>query len=319
MIEFENVSKFFQGEAAVSDLTLNIKEGEFTVLIGTSGSGKSTTLKMINRLVEHDTGRIRFAGEEIRNFDAKVLRRRMGYAIQSIGLFPHWSVAQNIATVPQLLKWPKARISARIDELLALLGLEAEQFRDRYPHQLSGGQQQRVGVARALAADPEVLLMDEPFGALDPVTRGALQQEIIRIHQLLGRTIVLVTHDIDEALTLADRIVLMDGGKVVQQGTPLELLTHPATDFVRDFFGRSESGVRLLSLRHVADRVRTQERLEGEPIGETITLREALSLFVDRQCQQLPVVNEQGEPCGVLHFSDLVRGEELRGENAPVT
>ncbi len=319
MIEFENVSKFFQGEPAVSDLSLNIKEGEFTVLIGTSGSGKSTTLKMINRLVEHDTGRIRFAGEEIRNFDAKVLRRRMGYAIQSIGLFPHWSVAQNIATVPQLLKWPKARISARIDELLALLGLEAEQFRDRYPHQLSGGQQQRVGVARALAADPEVLLMDEPFGALDPVTRGALQQEIIRIHQLLGRTIVLVTHDIDEALTLADRIVLMDGGRVVQQGTPLELLTHPATDFVRDFFGRSESGVRLLSLRQVADRVRTQERLEGEPISETITLREALSLFVDRQCQQLAVVNQQGEPCGVLHFSDLVRGEELRGENAPVT
>lgn len=319
MIEFENVSKFFQGEAAVSDLTLNIKEGEFTVLIGTSGSGKSTTLKMINRLVEHDTGCIRFAGEEIRSFDAKVLRRRMGYAIQSIGLFPHWSVAQNIATVPQLLKWPKARISARIDELLALLGLEAEQFRNRYPHQLSGGQQQRVGVARALAADPEVLLMDEPFGALDPVTRGALQQEIIRIHQLLGRTIVLVTHDIDEALTLADRIVLMDGGKVVQQGTPLELLTHPATDFVRDFFGRSESGVRLLSLRQVADRVRIQERLEGEPISETITLREALSLFVDRQCQQLPVVNQRGEPCGVLHFSDLVRGEELRGENAPVT
>lgn len=314
MIEFENVSKFFQGEAAVSDLSLNIKEGQFTVLIGTSGSGKSTTLKMINRLVEHDTGRIRFAGEEIRNFDAKTLRRRMGYAIQSIGLFPHWNVAQNIATVPQLLKWPKARINARIDELLDLLGLEAAQFRDRYPHQLSGGQQQRVGVARALAADPEVLLMDEPFGALDPVTRGALQQEIIRIHQLLGRTIVLVTHDIDEALTLADRIVLMDNGKVIQQGTPLELLTRPATDFVRDFFGRSELGVRLLSLRHVADRVRTHERLDGEPISESVTLREALSLFVHRQCQRLPVVNQHGEPCGVLHFSDLVEGE-----NAPAT
>lgn len=314
MIEFENVSKFFQGEAAVSDLSLNIKEGQFTVLIGTSGSGKSTTLKMINRLVEHDTGRIRFAGEEIRNFDAKTLRRRMGYAIQSIGLFPHWNVTQNIATVPQLLKWPKARINARIDELLDLLGLEAAQFRDRYPHQLSGGQQQRVGVARALAADPEVLLMDEPFGALDPVTRGALQQEIIRIHQLLGRTIVLVTHDIDEALTLADRIVLMDNGQVIQQGTPLELLTRPATDFVRDFFGRSELGVRLLSLRHVADRVRTHERIEGEPISESVTLREALSLFVHRQCRQLPVVNQHGEPCGVLHFSDLVEGE-----NAPAT
>lgn len=309
MIEFDHVSKYFQGEAAVKDLSLNIREGEFTVLIGTSGSGKSTTLKMINRLVEHDEGRIRFAGEEIRNFDAKALRRRMGYAIQSIGLFPHWSVAQNIATVPQLLKWPKARINARIDELLDLLGLEATQFRDRYPHQLSGGQQQRVGVARALAADPEVLLMDEPFGALDPVTRATLQQEIIRIHDLLGRTIVLVTHDIEEALRLGDRIVLMDNGQVVQQGTPMELLTHPVNDFARDFFGRSELGLRLLSLRQVANSVRTQERIEGEAIQANLTLRDALSLFVDRQCQQLPVVDSNGEPCGVLHFSDLVRGE----------
>jgi osmoprotectant transport system ATP-binding protein len=313
MIEFDHVTKYFQGEAAVKDLSLNIREGEFTVLIGTSGSGKSTTLKMINRLVEHDEGRIRFAGEEIRSFDAKALRRRMGYAIQSIGLFPHWSVAQNIATVPQLLKWPKAKIEARIDELLDLLGLDASQFRDRYPHQLSGGQQQRVGVARALAADPEVLLMDEPFGALDPVTRAALQQEISRIHDLLGRTIVLVTHDIEEALRLGDRIVLMDGGQIVQQGTPLELLTHPANDFARDFFGRSELGVRLLSLRQVANSLRVDERLEGEPIQAELSLREALSLFVDRQCQQLPVVDAQGAPCGVLHFSDLVRGEHASG------
>ncbi len=310
MIEFDHVSKYFQGEAAVKDLSLTIREGEFTVLIGTSGSGKSTTLKMINRLVEHDEGRIRFAGEEIRNFDAKALRRRMGYAIQSIGLFPHWNVAQNIATVPQLLKWPKPRIEARIDELLELLGLEAAQFRERYPHQLSGGQQQRVGVARALAADPEVLLMDEPFGALDPVTRAALQQEIVRIHNLFGRTIVLVTHDIEEALRLADRIVLMDGGKIVQQGTPLELLTNPVNDFARDFFGRSELGLRLLSLRQVVNSLRVDERIAGEPIKADLSLREALSLFVDRQCQQLPVVDEKGEPCGVLHFSDLVRGED---------
>lgn len=309
MIEFDHVSKYFQGKAAVKDLSLNIREGDFTVLIGTSGSGKSTTLKMINRLVEHDEGRIRFAGEEIRNFDAKALRRRMGYAIQSIGLFPHWSVAQNIATVPQLLKWPKARINARIDELLDLLGLEAAQFRDRYPHQLSGGQQQRVGVARALAADPEVLLMDEPFGALDPVTRATLQQEIIRIHELLGRTIVLVTHDIEEALRLGSRIVLMDNGQVVQQGTPMELLTNPVNDFARDFFGRSELGLRLLSLRHVAQSVRTHEHIEGDAIRADLTLREALSLFVDRRCQQLPVVDSKGVPCGVLHFSDLVRGE----------
>ncbi|EFE7240689.1 ATP-binding cassette domain-containing protein [Escherichia coli] len=275
------------------------------VLIGTSGSGKSTTLKMINRLVEHDSGELRFAGEEIRSLPVLELRRRMGYAIQSIGLFPHWSVAQNIATVPQLQKWSRARIDDRIDELMALLGLESN-LRERYPHQLSGGQQQRVGVARALAADPQVLLMDEPFGALDPVTRGALQQEMTRIHRLLGRTIVLVTHDIDEALRLAEHLVLMDHGEVVQQGNPLTMLTRPANDFVRQFFGRSELGVRLLSLRSVADYVRREERAEGEALAEEMTLRDALSLFVARGCEVLPVVNTQGQPSGTLHFQDLL-------------
>ena len=232
MIEFSHVSKLFGTQKAVNDLNLNFQEGSFSVLIGTSGSGKSTTLKMINRLVEHDSGVIRFAGEEIRSLPVLELRRRMGYAIQSIGLFPHWSVAQNIASVPQLQKWSRARIDDRIDELMALLGLEPD-LRERYPHQLSGGQQQRVGVARALAADPQVLLMDEPFGALDPVTRGALQQEMTRIHRLQGRTIVLVTHDIDEALRLGTRIVVMDEGKIIQDGTPEEIRANPATDFVK--------------------------------------------------------------------------------------
>lgn len=312
MIEFSHVSKLFGTQKAVNDLNLNFQEGSFSVLIGTSGSGKSTTLKMINRLVEHDSGVIRFAGEEIRSLPVLELRRRMGYAIQSIGLFPHWSVAQNIASVPQniasvpqLQKWSRARIDDRIDELMALLGLEPD-LRERYPHQLSGGQQQRVGVARALAADPQVLLMDEPFGALDPVTRGALQQEMTRIHRLQGRTIVLVTHDIDEALRLAEHLVLMDHGEVVQQGNPLAMLTHPANDFVRQFFGRSELGVRLLSLRSVADYVRREERAEGEALEERMTLRDALSLFVARGCEVLPVVNTQGEPCGTLHFQDLL-------------
>ncbi|EKY5643875.1 glycine betaine ABC transporter ATP binding protein YehX [Escherichia coli] len=305
MIEFSHVSKLFGAQKAVNDLNLNFQEGSFSVLIGTSGSGKSTTLKMINRLVEHDSGEIRFAGEEIRSLPVLELRRRMGYAIQSIGLFPHWSVAQNIATVPQLQKWLRARIDDRIDELMALLGLESN-LRERYPHQLSGGQQQRVGVARALAADPQVLLMDEPFGALDPVTRGALQQEMTRIHRLLGRTIVLVTHDIDEALRLAEHLVLMDHGEVVQQGNPLTMLTRPANDFVRQFFGRSELGVRLLSLRSVADYVRREERAEGEALAEEMTLRDALSLFVARGCEVLPVVNTQGQPCGTLHFQDLL-------------
>lgn len=305
MIEFSHVSKLFGTQKAVNDLNLNFQEGSFSVLIGTSGSGKSTTLKMINRLVEHDSGVIRFAGEEIRSLPVLELRRRMGYAIQSIGLFPHWSVEQNIASVPQLQKWSRARIDDRIDELMALLGLEPD-LRERYPHQLSGGQQQRVGVARALAADPQVLLMDEPFGALDPVTRGALQQEMTRIHRLQGRTIVLVTHDIDEALRLAEHLVLMDHGEVVQQGNPLAMLTHPANDFVRQFFGRSELGVRLLSLRSVADYVRREERAEGEALEERMTLRDALSLFVARGCEVLPVVNTQGEPCGTLHFQDLL-------------
>ncbi len=188
---------------------------------------------------------------------------------------------------------------------MTLLGLESN-LRERYPHQLSGGQQQRVGVARALAADPQVLLMDEPFGALDPVTRGALQQEMTRIHRLLGRTIVLVTHDIDEALRLAEHLVLMDHGEVVQQGNPLTMLTRPANDFVRQFFGRSELGVRLLSLRSVADYVRREERAEGEALVEEMTLRDALSLFVARGCEVLPVVNTQGQPCGTLHFQDLL-------------
>ena len=312
MIEFHDVSKTFACRPAASHLNLHFAEGAFSVLIGTSGSGKSTTLKMINRLVEHDSGTIRFAGEEIRSLPVLELRRRMGYAIQSIGLFPHWTVAQNIATVPQLEKWSRGKINERVDELMALLGLDAS-LRDRYPHQLSGGQQQRVGVARALAANPQVLLMDEPFGALDPVTRGALKAEMSRIHRILGRTIVLVTHDIDEALRLADRLVLMDHGEVVQQGTPLELLTSPANDFVREFFGRSELGVRLLSLRTVRDYLRPQDaQIGGEPLHDGMSLRDALSAFVAQQCEVLPVADGQGTPCGTIHFRDLLAGEVTR-------
>ena len=309
MIEFRGVSRAFNGKTAVKDLSLQVAEGEFCVLLGTSGSGKSTTLKMINRLVEFDSGDIRFAGESIRQLNSRTLRRRMGYAIQSIGLFPHWTVQKNIATVPELLGWPRAQINERITALLALLNLDAQLLK-RYPHQLSGGQQQRVGVARALAADPEVLLMDEPFGALDPVTRGALQQEMLRIHRLSGRTIVLVTHDIDEALTLADRIVLMDNGGIVQQGRPVELLTRPENDFVRDFFGRTEMGVRLLSLEHAGDAVRRGEWLTGEPIAATLTLRDALSQFITRRTDKLPVIDDQQQPLGVLHFSDLLQLRE---------
>lgn len=309
MIEFHQVSKAFAGKTAVRNLSLHIEKGSFTVLIGTSGSGKSTTLKMINRLVEHDSGEIRFAGEAIERMNARVLRRRIGYAIQSIGLFPHWNVAKNIATVPTLLGWPQAKINQRVEELLVLLNLDA-QLASRFPHQLSGGQQQRVGVARALAADPELLLMDEPFGALDPVNRQALQQEMLRIQTLSGRTVVLVTHDIDEALTLADHMVLMDGGEIVQQGRPIELLTQPANDFARAFFGRSELGVRLLALERAGSAARRGEWLEEEPIVASLTLREALSQFIARRTDKLPVVDQHQKPLGVLHFSDLLRRRE---------
>lgn len=308
MIEFDGVSKSFAGQPAVKNLNLHLREGAFSVLVGTSGSGKSTTLKMINRLVEHDSGSLRFAGQDIRQQPVLTLRRRMGYAIQSIGLFPHWTVAQNIATVPQLQKWSRQQIAARVDELMVLLGLDPA-LAERYPHQLSGGQQQRVGVARALAANPDVLLMDEPFGALDPVTRDALQQEMIRIHRLLGRTIVLVTHDVDEALRLADHLVLMDGGEVVQQGEPLQMLLNPKNAFVETFFGRSELGVRLLALRGVGEYLRRDERLAGDTLQVTMTLREALSQFITHRCEVLPVVDEQGQACGTLHFADLLSKE----------
>ncbi|MEJ7669705.1 MAG: ABC transporter ATP-binding protein [Casimicrobiaceae bacterium] len=310
MIELQQVSKAFGTAKAIADLSLTVRQGEVTVLIGSSGSGKSTTLKMMNRLIEHDSGRILFAGDEIRSFRPEELRRRMGYAIQSIGLFPHWTVEKNIGTVPELLKWPHARIRARVTELLELLDLEPALYRGRYPHQLSGGQQQRVGVARALAGDPEVLLMDEPFGALDPLTRVALQKELVRIHRASGKTIVLVTHDIDEALRLATRVVLLDHGRVVQSGTPMQILAQPASEFVTDFVGRSEVGIKLLGLETVAGRVRRNEHGAGAPVAESLTLREALSVFVARQVDRLAVVDGDGRPAGCLHFSDLVKSPE---------
>ncbi|MCC7325792.1 MAG: ABC transporter ATP-binding protein [Burkholderiales bacterium] len=307
MISFEHVGKAFAGNVAIDDLSLAIDEGEFIVVIGPSGSGKSTVLRMLNRLVEHDHGRIVFAGEEIRRFKPEVLRRRMGYAIQSIGLFPHWTVEQNIATVPDLLAWPRPRVRDRVTELMELLKLAPETYRRRYPHQLSGGQQQRVGVARALAGDPAVLLMDEPFGSLDPVTRDSLQQEIARIHEASGKTILFVTHDIDEALRLATRIVLLDRGRVVQVGTPREVLAHPTSKFVSDFVGGSDIGIKLLGLDTVAAYVRHGETAAGEPIAMTASLREALSMFVVRQVDRLAVADDEGRTVGAITLSDVVK------------
>jgi osmoprotectant transport system ATP-binding protein len=307
VIRLDDVGKSFGGVAAVDGVSLAIERGEFVVLIGPSGSGKSTLLRLINRMVEHDRGRVLILGEEIRSFRPEDLRRRIGYAIQSVGLFPHWSVARNIATVPELLGWPAARIAARVDELLAMLGLEPAAYRERRPHELSGGQQQRVGVARALAANPEVLLMDEPFGALDPITRASLQQELARIHAASGKTIVLVTHDIDEALRLATRIVLLDRGRVVQDGTPAQVLAHPANEFAAEFFGRDEQGLRLLGLQRASAFVRAGEPADGAPLRADASLRDALSAFVVRRVDRLPVVDAGGRPLGALHFADLLR------------
>ena len=307
MIELIDVGKDFGATRAVDGLTLNIAPGEFTALIGASGSGKSTLLKMINRLVDHDRGEIRFQGQDLRTMAPEALRRRMGYAIQSIGLFPHWTVARNVATVPALLGWARPRIEARVDELLALLGLAPALFRGRYPHQLSGGQQQRVGVARALAADPELLLMDEPFGALDPITRGALQDELSRIHRVTGKTIVMVTHDIDEALRLATRLVLLDHGRLVQAGTPSQLLWQPASALVTQFMGGAELGVRRLALLTVADRLRPFEAADGEPLPAAMNLRDALQALLARQAAVLPVADATGRHLGALHLADLAR------------
>ena len=308
MITFDNTCKSYQGQSAIANLNLHIARGELVVLLGPSGSGKSTALKMINRMVDHDAGRILFDGREIYSFAVRDLRRRMGYAIQSVGLFPHWTVARNIATVPQLLGWPAQRVQARVTELLNLFAMEPEQYRDRYPHQLSGGQQQRVGVARALAADPDVLLMDEPFGALDPVTRAALQLELKRVHQSSGKTIVLVTHDIDEALLLATRIVLLRQGRVAQVGTPLELLSQPANDFVADFLGRADLGLKLLSLRPLAPWVQPLTGpLPATSVTDTATVRDALSQMAAHGVTALRVNDASGQTVGQVQATALLQ------------
>jgi osmoprotectant transport system ATP-binding protein len=307
VIELDHVSKSYDGRAVVDDLSLSVPEGAFCVLIGPSGCGKSTMLRLINRLVAADSGTIRVGGDLVTDIPAEALRRRIGYAIQSIGLFPHWNVADNIATVPRLLKWPATRVRERVTELLDMLRLDPAVYRGKYPHQLSGGEQQRVGVARALAGDPELLLMDEPFGAVDPITRDALQEELAQIHRATGKTILFVTHDIEEALRLASRIAIMDQGRVVQCGTPLDILERPASDFIRDFVGRHGLGLKLLSVRTVGDRLRPGETAEGEPVPLDTPLREALSAMTARHTDRLPVCDAGGRRVGAIALADLVR------------
>jgi osmoprotectant transport system ATP-binding protein len=252
MIRLDGVGKRYDdGTVAVHELDLDVPEGELVVLVGPSGCGKSTTLKMVNRLIEPTIGRILLEGEDVTHTDPVALRRRMGYVIQQTGLFPHQSVATNVGTVPRLLGWDKKRVERRTMELLELVGLEPARFAKRYPHQLSGGQKQRVGVARALAADPPVLLMDEPFGAVDPIVRDRLQAEFVRLQREVRKTVLFVTHDLDEAVRIGDRIaVFRDGGHLEQYDAPPRVLGNPATDFVRKFVG-SDRGLKRLSVTTV--------------------------------------------------------------------
>jgi osmoprotectant transport system ATP-binding protein len=253
MIHLDRLTKRFPGQArpAVDELTMDIPYGEIVILVGPSGCGKSTTLRLINRLIEPTSGRILLDGDDVTTTDADHLRRRMGYVIQQIGLFPHQTIAQNIATVPRMLGWDKRRIAARVDELLETVNMDPAVFRSRYPKELSGGQAQRVGVARAMAADPPVLLMDEPFGAIDPITRDRLQNEFLRLQSEIKKTIVFVTHDIDEAIKLGDRMaVLKEGSVIAQYDTPERILTNPIDSYVETFIGAGAT-LKGLTLSHV--------------------------------------------------------------------
>jgi osmoprotectant transport system ATP-binding protein len=254
MIRLEHLRKEYPGQEApaVADLCLTVPEGEISVLVGPSGCGKTTTMRMINRIIEPTSGRIFIDGEDVTGGNADHLRRHIGYVIQQVGLFPHMTVADNVATVPKMLGWDKARTRVRSDEMLELVGLDPGQYRDRYPKQLSGGQRQRVGVARALCADPPVMLMDEPFGAIDPITRDRLQNEFLRLQSELRKTIVFVTHDIEEAIKMGDRIaILREGSEIAQYDTPENVLAAPADDFVREFIG-GRAALRRLNLAKLA-------------------------------------------------------------------
>ncbi len=267
--------------AAVDDVTLEVAAGELVVLLGPSGCGKSTLLRTINRLVVPDRGDVFVDGTSVRETVPEALRRGIGYVIQAVGLFPHMRVAKNIGIVPELLGWDRARIDARVDELLALVALDPARYRARLPRELSGGEAQRIGVARALAAEPRVLLMDEPFGAVDALVRTTLQDETKRIHRALGTTIFFVTHDVDEALRIADRIVVMNAGKIVQADTPLRMLAHPATTYVEALLDTRDT-VRRLSLLRVRDALTFGARSDASvpTIAEDATLREALALLL---------------------------------------
>jgi osmoprotectant transport system ATP-binding protein len=317
MIRLERITKRFHPSLppSVNDLSIEVPEGTTTALIGPSGCGKTTTMRMINRLIEPTSGRIIVAGEDVTQVDPVELRRRIGYVIQQIGLFPHMTIAENVATVPRLLGWPEARIGARVDELLHLVGLDPATMRPRYPRQLSGGQRQRVGVARALGADPPVMLMDEPFGAIDPIARGRLQDEFKEILKRVRKTVVIVTHDLEEAIKMGDRIAIMKDGALVQHDTPDAILARPADAFVEAFIGpdRALRRLGLMTLRDVMtpstalDSPRLDcPQLDGPRAPASTSLRDALSLLLAEGASGLVVTGEDGQPLGRVGRNDIL-------------
>jgi len=313
-IRFEQVSLQFPGapRPAVDSCSCEVESGQLVVILGPSGCGKTTLLKMVNRLYEPTAGKIYLDSTDIRQMKVTELRQHIGYVIQQSGLFPHMTSAQNIAVVPKLLGWSQAKIKPRVDELLTLIKLPPEEYRDRYPSQLSGGQQQRVGLARALAGDPNVMLMDEPFGAIDAITRTGLQDEILRLQRQLKKTILFVSHDVEEALRLADRILIMQSGQIIQYDTPFNILTRPANAFVHDLVGADDM-VRQLSLLRVETamiNIPQNHQFNGEPtITRHDNLRNALSLLLRTGATKLTVLDERS-PVGVLtleHIRDSAR------------
>jgi osmoprotectant transport system ATP-binding protein len=311
MIALHGVAKRFDGAAAIADFSLTIADGEFCLLVGPSGCGKSTLLRMINAMIAPDAGRIEVNGRDIGSVPGVELRRSIGYVIQSVGLFPHWKIADNILAVPKLLNWPRSKRQARLDEIIALLGIDSRLL-SRYPRHLSGGQQQRIGVARALAADPHIILMDEPFAALDPLSRNSLQEEMRRIHAQSGKTFVFVTHDMDEALHLASKIVIMRQGRLVQSGTPAEMVLDPRDDFVRDFLGGPEFSYRALDVVPVAMRMRKEIMAEGPAISATASLKGALNFMLTERCSRLRVEDQNRTTIGAISISDIIERADAR-------
>jgi osmoprotectant transport system ATP-binding protein len=322
-LELRSVSKRYAGqrEPAISDLSLTVPAGEVCVLVGPSGSGKTTAMRLINRMIAVSDGDILLGGKSVLEREPKALRREIGYVIQQIGLFPHQTIGENIATVPRLLGWDSKRIEARVQELMELIGLDPEEMRERYPNQLSGGQRQRVGVARALAADPPLMLMDEPFGAIDPINRARLQDEFLGLQAKVKKTVVFVTHDIDEAIKMGDRIaILREGGVLAQYDTPQEILTRPADSFVAQFVGK-DRGLKRLSLTTLAELkliepngLRADLSTDGpRRVARETSVRDALSALLTAGGEPLTVVDGKGEVEGLV---TLTLVEQLLAEDA---